>query len=106
MIKDSFRRSVVVAALALLGASPAFAQTPAQPSFPPTSFLAPAKVIWESTRNLVLGIVEVMPEERYDFKPTPGVRSFRESVIHLAGENYLFFGRVAGENLANPAQAL
>jgi uncharacterized damage-inducible protein DinB len=27
-------------------------------------------------------------------------------VVHLVGENYLFFGRVAGENLGNPAQNL
>ena len=106
MIRESFRRSVVAAVFALLAASLAFAQTPAQPSLPPTSFLAPAKATWESTRNLVLGIVELMPEDKYDYRPTPGMRTFRESVIHLSAENYLFFGRVAGENLANPAQAL
>ena len=63
MTKDAFTRSVVVAALALLWASPGMAQTPsspapgaaaAQPSFPATSFLAPTKATWESTRTLVL----------------------------------------------------
>ena len=103
MLKDSFGRSVVAAAFALLGAGVAFAQAPAQPA---PGFLAPAKATWESTRNLVLGIAEVMPEDKYDFKPTAGVRSFRDTVIHLSGENYLFFGRVAGENLANPAETL
>jgi len=43
---------------------------------------------------------------KYDFKPTPDVRTFRDVVIHLVGENYLFFGRVAGESLGNPAQNL
>ena len=95
--------SVVVAVFALVAASPALAQTP---SFPPTSFLTPTKATWESTRNLVVGIVEVMPEDKYDFKPTPNVRTFRDNVIHLVAENYLFFGRVAGENLGNPAQNL
>lgn len=103
MTSQWLTRSVLVAALALLGASPALAQTP---SFPPTSFLTPAKATWESTRNLVLGIVEVMPEDKYDFKPTPAVRTFRDNVVHLVAENYLFFGRVAGENLGNPAQNL
>jgi uncharacterized damage-inducible protein DinB len=78
----------------------------AQPSFPPASFLTSAKATWESTRSLVIGIVEVMPEDKYDFKPTPSVRTFRDNVIHLVAENYLFFGRVAGENLGNPAQNL
>jgi uncharacterized damage-inducible protein DinB len=103
MTKDSFRWSVVVTVLVLLGTNPALAQTP---SFPATSFLTATKATWESTRTLVLGIVEVMPEDKYDFKPTPSVRTFRENVIHLVAENYLFFGRVAGENLGNPAQNL
>src|SRR5262249_12531173 len=33
-------------------------------------------------------------------------RAFREVVIHLVGENYLFFGRAAGETPGNPAQNL
>ena len=103
MTSNSFTGSVVVAALAILGTAGAAA---AQPSFPATSFLTPAKATWESTRNLVIGVVEVMPEDKYDFKPTPTVRTFRDNVIHLVAENYLFFGRVAGENLGNPAQNL
>jgi len=116
MTKNSFRVSVVVAALALLGTNPGLAQTPggaapaaggavaAPSSFPATSFLTPTKATWESTRSLVLGIVEVMPEDKYDFKPTPAVRTFRENVIHLIGENYTFFGRVSGETLPSNAR--
>ena len=103
MTRISFTRSVVVVALCILGTAAAAA---AQPSFPATSFLTPAKATWESTRNLVIGLVEVMPEDKYDFRPTPSVRTFRENVVHLVGENYLFFGRVAGENPGNPAQNL
>jgi uncharacterized damage-inducible protein DinB len=97
MTTHSFRRSVLVAVLAVLGASPAAAQS----SFPPTSFLTPTKATWESTRTLVLGLVEAMPEDKYDFRPTPAVRPFREIAVHLIGENYLFFSRVSGENLGS-----
>jgi uncharacterized damage-inducible protein DinB len=103
MIRNAFAQGVVLAALALLGNVGAAA---AQPSFPATSFLTPTKATWDSTRNLIIGIVEVMPEDKYDFRPTPNVRTFRDNVIHLVAENYLFFGRVAGENLGNPAQNL
>jgi len=103
MTWNLFTRSVVIVALSMLGTATAAA---AQPSFPATSFLTPAKATWESTRDLVIGIVEVMPEDKYDFKPTPSVRTFRDNVIHLVAENYLFFGRVAGENRGNPAQNL
>ena len=118
MRTPSLARSVVVISLVILATPPGLAQkpglaqappggsgaSPAQPA--PTSFLAPARATWESTRLLVLGLIEAMPEDKYDFKPTPTVRSFREVVVHLVGENYLFFGRVAGENLGNPAQNL
>jgi uncharacterized damage-inducible protein DinB len=103
MTRNSFTHGVVLATLAILGTVGAAA---AQPAFPATSFLTPAQATWESTRNLVVAIVEVMPEDKYDFKPTPTVRTFRDNVIHLVAENYLFFGRVAGENLGNPAQNL
>ena len=103
MTRNAFTHGVVLAALALLGNVGAAA---AQPTFSATSFLTPVKATWDSTRNLVIGIVEVMPEDKYDFRPTPNVRTFRDNVIHLVAENYLFFGRVAGENLGNPAQNL
>jgi uncharacterized damage-inducible protein DinB len=110
MTKDAFTRSVVVVALALLWASPGMAQTPggpaaaAPPSFPATSFLTPTKATWESTRTLVLGIADSVPEDKYDFKPTPAVRTFREILLHLIGENYTFFSRVSGENLGSNAR--
>ena len=91
MTRNPFTRSVVAAALAILGIVGSAA---AQPSFPATSFLTPVKAAWESTRNLVIGIVEVMPEDKYDFKPTPDVRTFRDVVIHLVGENYLLDAQV------------
>ena len=91
--------SVTIAALALATAGPAPAQ-----SFPPTSFLTPTKATWESTRGLVLGIAEIIPEDKYDFKPTPAVRSARENLIHLIGENYLFFSKVSGETLPSNAR--
>jgi uncharacterized damage-inducible protein DinB len=103
MTRNAFTHGVVLAALALFANVGAAA---AQPSFSATSFLTPVKATWDSTRNLVTGIVEVMPEDKYDFRPTPNVRTFRDNVIHLVAENYLFFGRVAGENLGNPAQNL
>ena len=103
MIRNPFTPSLAAVALAILGTAGVAA---AQPSLPATSFLTPVKATWESTRSLVTGLVEVMPEDKYDFRLTPSVRTFRDNVIHLVAENYLFFGRVAGENLGNPAQNL
>jgi uncharacterized damage-inducible protein DinB len=108
MISDAFRRAVTVASLTLLWAGPGMAQAPggpapgastAQMKFPSTSFLTPTKATWESTRALVLGIAEAVPEDKYDFKPTPAVRTSCEILTHLIGENYTFFSRVSGDTL-------
>lgn len=59
--------------------------------------VGPLKTQWENTRNLVVGIAEIIPEDKYDFRPTPEVRSFREQLQHLIAENYMFMGFVAGD---------
>ena len=110
MIKGVFVRSVAVAVLSVVWTAPGMAQTPGGPApgasskFPATSFLAPTKTTWESTRRLVLGIAESVPEDKYDFRPTPAVRTAREILIHLIGENYTFFGRVSGDILESNAR--
>jgi uncharacterized damage-inducible protein DinB len=39
---------------------------------------------WERTATNMIDVAEVMPEERYDFKPTPEVRTFRQQLVHVA----------------------
>jgi uncharacterized damage-inducible protein DinB len=60
-------------------------------------FLAPLKAQWEATRGLVTGIVGQVPEDKYDYRPTPETRSFREQFVHLIGENYRYMAMAAGE---------
>jgi uncharacterized damage-inducible protein DinB len=44
---------------------------------------------------------EKMPEENYNFRPAPRVRTFGEILGHIAQEQYLFFcGPVKGEHKA------
>lgn len=81
-----------IVSLALLAAA-----APARAQLPSSSFLTPLKTQWESTRKLVQGIAEQVPEDKYDFKPTPEVRSFREQLTHLIGENYRYMAQAAGE---------
>ena len=62
-----------------------------------SSFLTPLKTQWDNTRRLVEGLVAQVPEDKYDFRPTPEVRSFREQFTHLIGENFRFMAQAAGE---------
>jgi uncharacterized damage-inducible protein DinB len=40
---------------------------------------------WENSKQYLLEIAEVMPEEHYDFKPTERQRSFKEQLFHIKG---------------------
>jgi len=40
--------------------------------------------LYEIVHDVAIGMVEAMPEEHIDFRPAPGMRSFREQVVHIA----------------------
>jgi uncharacterized damage-inducible protein DinB len=61
------------------------------------NIVGPLRAQWGMTRDLVVNLVQVMPEDKYDYKPTPEIRSFRENVAHLILENYTFMSLVAGD---------
>jgi len=57
----------------------------------------PLKAQWEITRGLIVGMVENVPEAKWDFKPTPEVRSFRDQFTHLISENFNYMSMIAGD---------
>ena len=56
---------------------------------------------WENAKSYTLKMAELMPEEFYDFKPTPDVMSFKEQLLHIAqniqwlSTSYLLSGKKA-----------
>ena len=58
----------------------------------------------ETIRTLVLRTAEKVPENLYEFKPTPDVRSLGALIGHIADGNNLLCGRAGGDNTA-PSQA-
>lgn len=49
-------------------------------------------------RGMLISIIAAMPEDKYDFKPTKEVRSFREMVEHVIGDTYTHAGYVMGKS--------
>lgn len=49
-------------------------------------------------RGMVIPIVAAMPEDKYDYRPTKDVRSFRELVEHMVSDIYTHMGYVAGKS--------
>jgi len=39
---------------------------------------------WDRTRNLLLGLVNAMPDDKWSFKPTPAQQTFAERALHIA----------------------
>ena len=63
----------------------------------PASHLAQELVAtWEGTAAKMIDVAEAMPEEKYDFKPTPEVRTFREQLVHVAGTVQRFIDTANG----------
>ncbi len=38
---------------------------------------------WENSRNYLIEVAELMPEEQYNFKVTPESLSFAENLMHI-----------------------
>lgn len=52
---------------------------------------------WERIEKMVVDMAEQFPAEKYDYKPTPEVRSFKEQLLHIASSNYFFIRLSAGQ---------
>ncbi len=40
---------------------------------------------WQRATTEIIDIAEAMPEEKYAYKPTPEISTFREQLVHVAG---------------------
>jgi len=54
---------------------------------------------WNEVGRKLIAMAEDFPEDKYDFKPTPAVRSFFERLIHAAYANQFFINTLRGQKL-------
>src|ERR1700682_848009 len=95
----------VIAVWAALTAMPALAQDTAKKDAAPKPAVGLSQAVldqWNEIGRKLVAMAEDFPEDKYDFKPTPGQRSFAEQLLHAAGANYFFTNLVKGEK--PPAQ--
>ncbi len=79
--------------------TPAMSQAPkaAPPPKPAPSTTEEVLNAWAEPSRTILEMAEDFPESKYDFKPTPEVRTFAEQLLHIAGGNQLFLKMAKGE---------
>ncbi len=51
----------------------------------------------ENARAYTKRYLDAMPADGYDFKPSPGTRSFAQQMLHLADANYYFISVASGK---------
>ena len=52
---------------------------------------------WQRAKAYTKEYLDAMPEDGYALKPTPGIRSFAEQMLHLAWTNYFFASWAGGK---------
>jgi uncharacterized damage-inducible protein DinB len=90
MNKLTYACSLCCIVIAAMAASPLWAQSSAP------RLAQELVATWERTASNMIDVAEVMPEEKYDFKPTPEVRTFREQLVHVAGTVQRFIDTANG----------
>jgi uncharacterized damage-inducible protein DinB len=84
--------------LAAVVPSPALAQTAS-----PTLVKELAATLQRAATDII-DIAEAMPEEKYDFKPTPEIYTFRDQLVHCAGIVQRYVDTAKGTKSAPHAQ--
>ena len=80
---------------------PLFAFVFAAAAQDPNPLSADARRAYADVKSNILRSAEKMPEENYNFRPAPRVRTFGQVLGHIAQEQYLFFcGPLKGEQKA------
>jgi uncharacterized damage-inducible protein DinB len=86
---------------------PSFAQqkSDASKAMPSSSQIVLAQ--WNEIGRKLIAMADDFPEDKYDFKPTPPMRSFAEQLLHVAGSMEYFTGPVTGKPAGseNPPRA-
>ena len=82
------KRTILGAIAVILTASSAFAQNPVSDS---------VRSSWNGVKRNIKESAELMPEEHYNFKPTPDVRSFAQLVGHVVNANFFFCSQAKAE---------
>ena len=58
---------------------------------------------WERTKNLLIGLVNAMPDDKFTFKPTPAQQTFAERALHVADIDVKLLSTLGGKTPAPSA---
>lgn len=89
---------VIALALAIMPVVPVRSQEKkAEAPKPPVSPVQAVLEQWNDIGRKLTAMAEDFPEDKYEFKPKPEQRTFRENLLHVADTNYFFTNPLKGE---------
>lgn len=99
MLDINIKKRAILIQVVLLGALLSFTSISASAQESATkAVVSDFQNVFAFTSDKAGQLGDAIPEEKYDWRPSEGVRSIREVVLHLAGANY-FFGSMLGAQI-------
>jgi hypothetical protein len=84
LYQESIMHKLIRTSIVCFGVIVAMAASPARAQSANSGLAQELVATWQRTSTNLVDIADIMPEERYDFRPTPEVRTFRERFIDTA----------------------
>jgi uncharacterized damage-inducible protein DinB len=72
----------------------------------PPSVVKELVATWQRAATEIIDVAEAMPEEKYGYKPTPEVATFRDQLVHLAGIAQRFIDSAKGTKSESEHKAM
>jgi uncharacterized damage-inducible protein DinB len=88
----------VFLAFSVLAAAVAPSPTSAQTA--PSGIVKELVATWQRAATDIIDVAEAMPEQKYDYKPTGEIATFRDQLVHVAGVAQRFVDSARGTKTA------
>ncbi len=85
---NNFKVAVLLGCCIFFGAAATVSAQEAGQSKTPSTPSAAVLANWNDIGNRLITMANDWPEDKYDYKLTPEVRSFSQVMLHIAGSNY------------------
>jgi uncharacterized damage-inducible protein DinB len=89
-------KNVTYACLLFCGVVAAVAASSLSAQTTSPSLVKDLAATWQRAATEIVDVAEAMPEQKYDYKPTPEISSFRDQLVHVAGITQRFIDTAKG----------
>ena len=90
------RKTVSSVCLLLFVVAAAVTPAPLSAQSPPVSQAKELVATWQRAVTEILDVADVMPEDKYGYKPTPEISTFGDQLVHVAGITQRFIDTAKG----------